>query len=324
MITTRTQAAMLAAPRAAVTVEPVHLGEPGAGEVLLRMEACGVCHSDVFVTTLEKLPLAPVTLGHEGIGRVEAVGSGVEGWARGDRAGMTFLGTTCETCEWCLSGRERFCPKQANFGYTLQGALSDFVIAPAAALVRIPETLPAAVAAPLCCAGWTAYRALRESALERGQTVALFGFGGLGQLALQIARHRGLEVAVFDPSEEKQELARAAGAAIGGRGADAAIVFTAAAAAIPQAFRALKRGGTLVLVGLSVSNYELPLVDTVLKGITVRGSYLGTREDLREVFALAEQGVLRPQVRTHGLAEAPELIEQLRRGEVPGRAVVVW
>src|SRR5215471_4061132 len=223
----RTNAVVLPQARAEVVVEPVHLPEPAAGEVLLRMEACGICHSDVFVTTLEKLPLAPVTLAHEGIGRVEAVGGGVEGWSRDDRAGMTFLGTTCGTCEWCLSGRERFCPKQANFGYTLQGALSDFVIAPAAALVRIPETLPAAIAAPLCCAGWTAYRALRESALERGQTVALFGFGGLGQLALQIARHRGLEVAVFDPSEEKQELARAAGAAIGGRGADAAIVFTA-------------------------------------------------------------------------------------------------
>src|SRR6516164_9925734 len=105
MIATRTQAAVLPTPRAAVSVESIHLGEPGPGEVLLRMEACGICHSDVFVTTLEKLPLAPVTLGHEGIGRVEAVGAGVSGWATGDRAGITFLGSTCGTCEFCTSGR---------------------------------------------------------------------------------------------------------------------------------------------------------------------------------------------------------------------------
>ena len=323
MIATRTQAAVLSTPRGAVAVESIHLGEPGPGEVLLRMEACGLCHSDVFVTTLEKLPLAPVTLGHEGIGRVEAVGPGV-GWKPGERAGMTFLGTTCGICEWCASGRERFCPKQANFGYTLQGAMSDSVIAPAAALVRAPEGLAAEIAAPLCCAGWTAYRALREAGLNPGQTVALFGYGGLGHLALQIARHQGLRVAVSDPSEEKMEQARAAGAETGVKGADAAIVFTAAPAAIPQAFRALKRNGTLVLVGLSVASYELPLVDTVLKGITIRGSYLGSRDDLKRVFELAEQGVVQPHIHTHALDEVPNLIERLRRGELAGRSVIAF
>ena len=293
----RTETAVLAGPRGAVVVESIHLSDPGPGEVLLRMEACGVCHSDVFVTTLEKLPLAPLTLGHEGIGRVEAVGEGVEGWSAGDRAGVTFLGTTCGACEWCTSGRERFCPKQTNFGYTLQGALGGYAIAPAAALIRVPETIAAEVAAPLCCAGWTAYRAVQEAGLAPGQSLALFGFGGLGHLALQVAQHQGARVSVSDPSEEKMEAARAAGAGGNTRGSDAAIVFTAAPAAIPQAFRALKRNGTLVLVGLAAgSSYELPLIDTVLKGITIRGSYLGTRNDLARVFALAGEGVLRPQV----------------------------
>src|SRR5262249_43827261 len=152
-------------------------------------------------------------------------------------------------CEWCLSGRERFCPKQTNFGYTLQGALGDRVIVPAAGLVRVPETLPAAVAAPLCCAGWTAFGALREAGVLPGQSVALFGFGGLGHITLQIARHKGLRVAVVDPSAEKMEAARAAGADIDARGVDAAIVLTAAPLAIPNAFRSLRRNGTLVLVG---------------------------------------------------------------------------
>ena len=324
MIATRTYAAVLPSPRAAVSIEAIHLGEPGPGEVLLRMEACGLCHSDVFVTTLEKLPLAPVTLGHEGIGRVEAVGEGVEGWAPGDRAGITFLGATCGSCEWCKSGRERFCPKQTNFGYTLQGALSDSMIGPANALVRVPEKLPAEIAAPLCCAGWTAHRALRETGLETGQSVALFGYGGLGHLALQMARHQGLRVSVSDPAESKRRQAREDGAELDARGVDAAIVFTAAPAAVPQAFRSLKRGGTLVLVGLNVSNYELPLVDTVLKGITIRGSYLGSREDLAKVFTLAAEGILKPQIHTHALQETPDLLDRLRNGDLPGRAVVVW
>jgi propanol-preferring alcohol dehydrogenase len=324
MRSTRTQAVILQQAQGAVAVETVYLGEPGPGEVLLRMEACGICHSDLFVAGLERPPLVPVTLGHEGIGRVEAVGAGVPAWAPGGRAGVTFLGTTCGVCEWCASGRERFCPKQTNFGYTLHGALSRFAMVPAAALVRVPEDLSAEIAAPLCCAGWTAYRALREARLEAGQLVALFGFGGLGHLALQIARHQGLRVAVSDPSQEKLDLARTAGAETTVRGADAAIVFTAAPSAIPQAFRALKRNGTLVLVGLSVTNYELPLLDTVLKGITIRGSYLGTRDDLAQVFALAAQGVLRPHVHTHPLAEAPAILESMQRGEIAGRAVIAF
>src|SRR6266567_4124313 len=157
------KAAVLPQARGAVAVRSVELGEPAAGEVLVRMEACGICHSDLYVTGLEKVPAAPVTLGHEGIGRVEALGEGVTQWAAGDRIGITFMGTACGACEWCCSGRERFCPKQTNFGYSLQGALSDFAIAPAAALVRVPRDLPAEIAAPLCCAGWTAYRALREA-----------------------------------------------------------------------------------------------------------------------------------------------------------------
>lgn len=335
MNATKTLAAVLGQARGAVTVEPLYLGEPGPGEVLLRMEACGVCHSDLFVAGLEKLPVSPLTLGHEGIGIVQAVGAGVAGWASGDRAGMTFLGTTCGACEWCASGRERFCPKQTNFGYTLQGALSEFAIVPAAALVRVPAALAAVAAAPLCCAGWTARGALREAALARGDSVALFGFGGLGHLALQMARHQGLRALVADVSDEKLEQARAGGADLAVRaeeagkklqkefgGVHAAIVLTPSPAAIQQAFRALRRNGTLVLVGLATSVYELPLVDTVLKGVTVRGSYLGSRQDLADVFDMACGGALRAHVEKYGLADAPAVLERLRRGEIAGRAVI--
>jgi alcohol dehydrogenase, propanol-preferring len=332
-----TPAAVLTAPRGSVTVVSVPVAGPGTGEVLIRMEACGLCHSDLFVASLEKLPLVPLILGHEGIGRVEALGAGVDGFAVGDRAGITFLASTCGVCELCLSGRERFCPRQLNFGYTVDGALAGYAVVPSPLLFRVPDALPAAEAAPLCCAGWTAYGALREAGLRPGQSVAIFGMGGLGHLAIQYARHLGLRVAAADVSESKLEMARSLGTDLAleadnaGRtlqkqwgGVDAAIVLTGSPAAMQQAFRSLKRTGTLITSGLSTNQYELPIVDTVLKGISIRGSYLGTRADLEEVFRLALSGVGRAHIETHALDEAPALLETMRQGGILGRAVVVF
>jgi propanol-preferring alcohol dehydrogenase len=332
-----TLAAVLASPRAPVQIVPVPVREPGTGEVLVKMEACGLCHSDIFVSGLEKLPQAPLILGHEGIGRVESIGAGVTGFARGDRVGITFLASSCGLCEFCLSGRERFCLKQRNFGFTVNGVLTAYATVPIPQLFRVPESLAAADAAPLCCAGWTAYGAVRESGLREGQTVALFGMGGLGHLAIQYARHFGLSVAAVDTSEPKLELARQMGADLAldakdaGRtlqkrygGLDGAIVLTASIPAVQEAFRSLKRTGVLVLVGLTNDRYDMPVLDTILKGLTIRGSYLGTRQDLEEVFRLAESGRIRPHVETHALADVPELMEKMRRGELAGRAVVTF
>src|SRR5438477_3773507 len=274
----QTLAALVTAPKTPVQVLPIPIREPGTGEVLVKMEACGLCHSDIFVAGLEKLPITPLILGHEGIGRVEAVGAGVLGWARGDRAGITFLAASCGLCELCFSGRERFCVKQRNFGFTVPGVLTEYATVPIPQLFRVPENLRAAEVAPLCCAGWTAYGALRESGLRERQTVALFGMGGLGHLAIQYARHMGLSVAAVDTSERKLEIARELGAEVAvpaeqaGRalqkqfgGLDGAIVLTASVPAIQEAFRSLKRNGVLVLVGLTNERYELPVLDTILK-----------------------------------------------------------
>lgn len=337
MIPSHTLAATISAPRGAVSITPIPVAQPGTGEVLLRMEACGLCHSDLFVSSLDKLPVLPLTLGHEGIGRVEAVGAGVNGLAPGDRVGITFLASTCGACDLCRGGRERFCPRQLNFGYTVNGALSEYAVVPAPMLVRVPDALPAAEAAPLCCAGWTAYGALREAALQPGQSVALFGMGGLGHLAIQYARHLGLRVAAVDVSQDKLEMARSLGADLAvpaenaGRtllkqwgGVDAAIVLTGSPAAIQQAFRALKRGGLLIASGLSTNQYELPIVDTVLKGLSIRGSYLGTHADLEEVFRLAASGIGQAHIATHALDETPALFERMRQGAILGRAVIVF
>jgi len=332
-----TSAAILREPRGRVTVTSIPVAEPGTGEVLVKMEACGLCHSDLFVSSLEKLPLLPLTLGHEGIARIEALGAGVTGWEIGERAGITFLASTCGACDLCLTGCERFCSRQLNFGYTVNGALAGYAVVPAPFLVRVPEALAAEEAAPLCCAGWTAYGALRQAGLRPGQTVALFGMGGLGHLAIQYARHLGLRTAAADVSESKLEMARTLGAELtaladnAGRtlqkqwgGADAAIVMTGAPAAIQQAFRSIKRTGTLITCGLSTNQFELPIVDTVLKGLSIRGSFLGARGDLEEVFRLAQAGVGRPHIERHSLDETSEVLEKMRRGEISGRAVVVF
>jgi len=330
-----TRGVVLPAARAAVIVAGMPIPQPPPGHVLVQMEACGICHSDLFIAGLEKPPVTPLVLGHEGIGRVASLGDGVSALAVGDRVGVTFLAATCGVCEWCRSGRERYCPQQLNSGYTSPGVLAGFASVPVQHLVRVPDNLSAVEAAPLCCAGWTAYRAVKESAGAPGATVAIFGMGGLGHLAVQFARHAGLRVAAVDVSEEKLALARSEGAEItvpaenAGRtlqkqcgGVDAAVVLTASVAAVGQALRSLKRCGTLVLVGLAHGMAELPVVDTVLKGITIRGSFLGTRADLEEVFRLAAAGVVRPHVETHGVEDAPLLFEKLGRGEVTGRAVI--
>jgi len=332
-----TRAVVLPVAGAAVTVSDTPIPQPPPGHALLQMEACGICHSDLFIAGMEKLPFTPLVLGHEGIGRVAGLGDGVSNLALGDRLGVTFLAATCGVCEWCRTGRERYCPRQLNSGYTAQGALAGFASVPVQHLVRVPDQLSARDAAPMCCAGWTAYRAVKEAAIAPGATVAIFGMGGLGHLAVQFARHAGLRVAAVDVSEEKLALARSEGAEItvhaenAGRtlqkehgGVEAAVVLTASVAATGQALRSLKRCGTLVQVGLAHGMAELPIVDTVLKGITIRGSFLGTREDLEEVFLLAAAGVVRPHIETHAIEDAPLLFEKLRRGELTGRAVITF
>ncbi len=333
MITT---AAQLTGPQQAVLVQPTETGSPGPGEVLVRMQACGICHSDVFVSSLPQLPLVPVTLGHEGIGVVVEAGPGVENVRAGDRVGITYFASSCGECEYCKSGRERLCPKQRNSGYSAHGALTNYAVVSAQQLIKVPLGLDAVKAAPLCCAGWTAYGALQNAALQEGQTVAIFGFGGLGNYALQFALRRKLRPIVSDVSEEKLESARALGATAtflaedsGKRiakeagGAHAAIVFTGSGAAIEQAFRSLKRAGTLVLVGLG-AGFALPVTEAIQKAIRIQASYLGTRQDLETVFRLASEDSIEIPTDVRRLEEVPATLQQLKAGKIQGRAVVTF
>ena len=331
------EAAILRAPLAPVEVARIDLDDPAAGEVLVRLEACGLCHSDLMIAGLDRLPLAPLVLGHEGIGRVERTGPDVDRVRTGDRVGLTFLASSCGACEYCASGRERYCTRQVNFGYTRHGSMAQYAVAPEASLVKVPEELPAHVAAPLCCAGWTALSAVRKAQLSAGQTLAVYGIGGLGHLGIQYAHAAGLRVVATDVAEAKLALARQVGADIAlisaesGRriskelgGADAAVVFVPSPEAVAEAFRALKRTGTLVVAGLSTRPWEMPLYEAVLKGVTFRGSYLGSRQELEEVFRLAVDGIGIPHIETHPLSGLPGVMESMKLGRLTGRAVVVF
>jgi len=330
------KAVMLRAPGAPVEVAEIPRPEPGPGEVLLRMEACGVCHSDVFISERPKLPRAPLVLGHEGVGRIARLGAGVSQWRAGDRVGMSFLYRACGGCEFCASGRETCCPQQVQTGYTADGALAEYAVADAGFIARIPDGLDPLQAAPLCCAGLTAYKALHTAGLKQGEWVAIFGAGGLGHLAIQQARRMGLRVAVVDVAPEKLEQARALGAdmVINGAvhkprevlgsvgGAAAALTLTGAPAAIEQAYQALKPNGILVLVGLSPEPFPLPVVKTVLQGLRIAGTLVGTRDDLREVLRLGAAGCLRAHTEACRLEDVPEVIERMKEGKQLGRAVV--
>jgi propanol-preferring alcohol dehydrogenase len=332
----QTQAVFLTSARGQLEVRTHEPGPPDPGDAQIEMEACGVCHSDLMIANLEQLPLAPLLVGHEGVGRVRALGEGVAGLAVGDRVGVTYLASTCGACELCTSGQERFCLRGLQHGYTHHGAMGTTVNVAAQQLVRVPDDLPAERAAPLCCAGWTAMGAVRGADLAPGQRLAIFGLGGVGHLAVQYARHLGLRVAAADVSDAKLEQARALGAdlavpaAEAGRallkamgGVDAAITFTSALPAIHEAFRSLAPRGVLLLVGMSGgARFDLPLNGMVLKGASVRGSFLGTRADLQEVFALAAAGVGVPHVELCEIGEVASVFDRLRAGQVIGRAVV--
>jgi propanol-preferring alcohol dehydrogenase len=337
------KAARLHHPRGPLQIDEIEEPEPGPGEVLIRTEACGLCHSDLFIGSLAELPRTPLTLGHEAIGTIEKLGTEddqiAQGapLAQGDRVAVTFLHAACGACESCRASRPELCAKQVHTGYHVDGAFAEYVVARAAFLAKVPSGLDAVEAAPLCCAGWTAYHAVITAGLAAGDWLAIFGIGGLGQLGIQFARLAGLRVAAIDIAPEKLAIAKTLGAELtidattdnpakalkkSIQGTHAAISFVASAGAIRGAFNSLRRGGTLVLVGLETESFELPLVDVVLKAIRIQGSFLGRQEELQTIFALASERKIQLQTESCALEDLPKMIERMETGKLKGRAVV--
>ena len=313
---------------------------PGEHEVLVRVETSGLCHTDIHAAHGDwpVKPTPPFIPGHEGIGLVEDVGPGVDEVAIGDRVAMPWLGYACGTCDYCVSGWETLCLEQKNTGYSIDGGFAEYVKANSRYVVKVPEGVDPVDAAPLTCAGVTTYKAIKVAGTRSSDLVAIFGVGGLGHLALQYARIAGGRVVAIDVHDEKLALATELGAEFTVNaaredpveaiqnlgGADQAIALAVAPCAFQQAYRSLRRGGTLVFVALPPENtVELPIFETVLNGITVVGSIVGTRVDLREVFELHAAGLTRVISEVRPLDSVNEAIAEVEAGTVPARIVLV-
>lgn len=314
-----------------------------SSEVLIRLEACGVCHSDLHVADgdwpqFAAITKKPLILGHEIVGRVENMGAEVKELQIGERVGVPWIYWTCGECEFCREGNENLCVRQKITGVTVDGGFAEFVKAPASHAMKIASDLYPVETAPLFCAGVTVYRALKQANVLDGQRLAVFGIGGLGHVAVQIAREMGAEITAIDVSEEKLALAKAFGVAEtlnaasknvakelrAKGGMHVALVTSAAKAAYDTAFASLRATGTLLVVGLPAENICFPPIMLAAREARIRASAVGTRRDLREVLAMAAKGKIKCHTVARPFDQVNEALEQLRHGQVQGRIVLTF
>lgn len=311
---------------------------PGPGEVLVRLETCGLCHTDIHAAHGDwpVKPQPPFVPGHEGVGIVEALGAGVTERRIGERVAMPWLGFACGHCRYCIDGRETLCEQQRNSGYSVDGGFAEHTVANARFVVPVPDGVSSIDAAPLTCAGVTTYKAAKVANIVPTERVAVFGIGGLGHLAQQYAAIFGGTVIAVDVEDAKLDLATELGAshvvnaarvdpvaaiqALGG--ADVAIVLAASPRVFEQAFSSLSRGGRLICVALPAEEtMSVSIFETVLKGISIIGSIVGTRQDLAEVFELHAAGRTRVIAETRSLDQVNEAIDEVLSGRALARLV---
>ncbi len=319
-------------------LEDIPKPEPGLGQVVVKIEASGLCHTDIHAAHGDwpikpNLPLIP---GHEGVGIVESVGPGVTNVKVGDRVAIPWLGYACGICEYCVSGWETLCPSGRYTGYFLPGAYAEYAPAFANYVAKVPPGVNPLEAAPITCAGITTYKAIKVSGARSSDLVAIFGIGGLGHLALQYAKIAGASVVAVDLVDDKLKLAKELGAdyTVNAKqedpveavkklgGADVAISLAVSPRAFEQAYQVLRPGGTLVFVALPADNYmQLPIFETVLHGIKIVGSIVGTRLDLAEVFDLHAAGRTKVIYQTRSLDDVNHAFEEVEKAQVAARLV---
>ena len=304
--------------------------QPGPGELVLRVAACGVCRTDLQLAEgdLEARRL-PITPGHQAVGRVEAVGAGVEGWAVGEREGVAWLVGACGVCERCLAGDENLCAEAEFSGWDRDGGYAERLVVRADFALRLPEGFAELDAAPLLCGGVIGYRALRRSGIQPGGRLGLYGFGASALLAIQVARHWGCEVYVATRSQRERERARELGAVWTGdyddpppRPLDAAVTFAPAGEVVVAALRALDRGGTVAINAIHLDRvpefpYELLWWERSLCSVANF-----TRRDAQEFLDLAAEIPIRTVYETHPLADANLALQRVASGAVEGAAVL--
>ncbi len=320
-------------------IEDRPVARPGINQILVKVIASGVCHTDLHAASGDwpVKPILPLIPGHEAIGYVAAVGAQVAHVKEGDIVGVPWLYSACGCCEYCITGWETLCEQQQNGGYSVDGGYAEYVIADARYVGRFPAGIDCIQMAPIICAGVTVYKGLKETETRPGQWVAISGIGGLGHLAVQYAKAMGLQVAAIDISDEKLELAKSLGASLVVNakkqdpgaylkketgGMHGVLVTAVSPIAFRQGISALRRKGTISLNGLPPGSFDLPIFDTVLNRFTVRGSIVGTRQDLQEAIDFAVVGRVKATVHMKKLEDINAVFDEMKKGEIQGRIVM--
>lgn len=320
-------------------IEEVPVKMPGTNEVLVKVIASGVCHTDLHAVDGDwpvkpKMPLIP---GHEGVGYVVAVGPGVKNVKEGDAVGVPWLYSACGGCDHCITGWETLCETQQNGGYSVDGGFAEYVVADARYVGHLPNNPNFLEMAPILCAGVTVYKGLKETETKPGEWVAISGIGGLGHVAVQYAKAMGMHVAAIDVADDKLELAKRLGAdlvvnakeqnpgeylkkEVGGM--HGALITAVSPIAFKQGLETLRRKGTMALNGLPPGNFDLSIFDTVLNRITIRGSIVGTRKDLQEAIDFAAEGKVKANVTAAKLEDVNDVFEKMKKGQIEGRMVL--
>jgi len=322
-----------------LTVEELPVPTPGRNQALVKVRSSGVCHTDLHAAKGDwpVKPTLPFVPGHEGYGEIVALGDGDTDLAVGDLVGNAWLWSTCLECRYCRTGWETLCEKQINGGYSVDGSFAEYMLVDTRFAARVPAGADPIEVAPVLCAGVTVYKGIKVADVIPGQWMTISGIGGLGHVAVQYARAMGLRVAAVDVSDSKLALAARYGAEVlvdastedpieriqeATGGTDAVLVTAVSPIAFRQAIGMARRGGTIVFVGLPPGEFPTPIFDTVLEGLTLRGSIVGTRQDMVEALDFYARGSIHPTVHTRRLEDINDILDELDRGMVDGRIVL--
>lgn len=333
------KAAVISEFQGKLKIEERAIPKVGAKDVLVKIHACGVCHTDLHACHGDwpVKPTLPLIPGHEGVGEIVEIGSEIHHLNIGDRVGIPWLYSACGQCDYCLEGKETLCLDQHNAGYSVDGSFAEFCLANGEYVVKVPDNLSSVEAAPLFCAGVTTYKALKVSEVKPGQWMAIVGIGGLGHLAIQYAVAMGMKVIAVDTGQEKMDLAKKLGAVhcidfmqdkpsekihelVGG--VHGVVCTAASKIAFEESYHAVRRGGSFVLVGLPAEDMPIPIFNTVLNGIKLIGSIVGTRQDLKECLQFAADGKVKAIIEVKSMDDINEIFHDMEQGEITGRIVM--
>lgn len=324
-----------------LTVGDNEIPEPGPGQALVKLIASGVCHTDLHAAhgdwpVKPKVPLIP---GHEGVGIVEKVGEGVTDVEVGQMIGNAWLWSACGTCEHCRQGWETLCEQQVNGGYGIDGSFGEYMLVDTKFAAIIPEGSDPYEIAPVLCAGVTVYKGLKRTEVKPGQWVVISGIGGLGHIAVQYAVAMGMRVIAVDVADDKLALAKKHGAEITVNafaeepadiiqekvgGSHGVLVTAVHPKAFGQAISMTRRGGTIVFNGLPPGDFPAPIFDIVLKGLTIRGSIVGTRQDMVEALEFYAAGKIHPTFTKRPLGDINAIFDEMIHGKIDGRVVIEY